>query len=1020
MENDMKKTIIQISGVGLALLAFNSALAATADLAEVPLANAPTATILPNIAFILDDSGSMDWEIMPDAEGTNVGNYCYRWSGYNTLYYNPGTTYKPPLTADGSRLSPAVFSNAKNDGYRSTVTSTTNLASISNSGNTISQAAFPSFDRDHRVTSVKVNGVELLNSPPAPNNGTDNRDDIGDAVSDAINAKTSTTGFTATYNSSSNILTITAPANQSNLTATPVITTEKTEKGGQLQGITASAFSINFSNFYYSTHSNPNSTICDVNSNYSVVANSANIAAPGVANGSAAALENYANWHTYYRKRIFLAKAAAAEAFGTLEYSPNAKYRIGLFYLNNTNNDLAIADFTGAHRDTWFSRLFATTVDGSTPLRTALSRAGRMYAGNGSSDPVQYSCQRNFTILTTDGFWNSGGTYKIDGTTDVGDQDGVSGVAKPFLDANKQLNTLSDVAYYYYNTDLRPGTCSGPDVCTDNVPPAGTKAVEDIAAHQHMTTFSIGLGVSGYLTYQEGYKNSTSGDYYNITQGSTNWPKITNYGGDTDLAKIDDLWHAAVNGHGTYFSAKNAEAFTRGLDEALGSITASTGSGAAAATSNLQPTSGDNYIYIANYRTVIWDGELSAYEIDLSTGAVASVNCTGKTTKSCWQVSSLLADKIQKTDAGSVLTGDADSRLIYTFDAGNTTNRLKSFSWAALDATERGYFNNANLSQYSGWSSADQSAATGDKLVRYLRGQDRNEDQARPSSWDVIPPATPTYNRLYRDREKILGDIIHSQPVYVKSPFYDYLDTGYTSFRAAQTNRAGTVYVAANDGMLHAFNSTTGDERWAYIPPLQLQDMWRLADSNYATHHRYYLDGPLTVSDIYDSTSSTWKTILVGAMGKGGRGIYAIDITDPVTPKALWNFTVNNNPNLGYTYGIPIVTKLGDGTWVVLVASGYNNVSPGDGKGYVFVLNAKDGTLNKTLQTGVGDSITPSGLAQLNIKVNDFQKDNTALRIYGGDLAGNMWRFDPDTANLTFGTKVANLEAPNRLPWHRK
>ena len=113
----MKKTIIQISGVGLALLAFNSALAATADLAEVPLANAPTATILPNIAFILDDSGSMDWEIMPDEEGTNVGNYCYRWSGYNTLYYNPGTTYKPPLTADGSRLSPAVFSNAKNDGY---------------------------------------------------------------------------------------------------------------------------------------------------------------------------------------------------------------------------------------------------------------------------------------------------------------------------------------------------------------------------------------------------------------------------------------------------------------------------------------------------------------------------------------------------------------------------------------------------------------------------------------------------------------------------------------------------------------------------------------------------------------------------------------------------------------------------------------------------------------------------------------------------------------------------------------
>lgn len=1012
----MKHTHLKVSGLGLALLAINAAIASPTDLADVPLANAPTASILPNIAFILDDSGSMDWEIMPASSGTNSGKNCTKWYGYNTLFYNPGTTYKAPLKADGSRYTDASFSAAKRNGY-DPASGITDLSALSTPPVLQSEAALPKFTKAHVVASVTVtlldgSTIELLNSIPSPSVGTISRDDIGAAVAEQINAKTAT-GFTATYDSDSNVLTISPPSSQAGLTTTPIIITQRTD-GKTPTGISASAFAaVNGTDYpYYATHKTDiSSTICDTNTSYSIAGQPSAISAPNATTGGAAALTNYANWYTYYRKRIYLAKAAAAEAFGALQHqesvnsttSNKAKYRIGLFYLNNTDNDLAIADFTGTARSTWFDRLFGTTVDGSTPLRTALSRAGRMYAGKATNDPVQYSCQRNFSILTTDGFWNSGEPLKIDGSTGVGDQDGASTVERPFLDSNKQSDTLADVAYYYYNTDLRTSNCTiaGKDVCEDNVPPAGTKAVDDIATHQHMTTFSIGLGVSGKLTFQEGYKNSTFGDYYDITQGTKDWPKITDYGGDTDLAKIDDLWHAAVNGHGTYFSAKNAEAFTKGLDQALGSITASTGSGAAAATSNLEPTAGDSYIYIANYRTALWDGELSAYEIDLTTGEVAANNCTSKSTKYCWQASALLADKIQKTDEGSALTGDADSRTIYTY-SGSSTNSLKNFTWSALSATEKGYFNNANLSQYSStWSETDQAAATGEKLVKYLRGQDRNEDQAR--LW-----TTGTYNRLYRDREKVLGDIIHAQPVYVKNSFYDYLDTGYAAFKAAQASRAGSVYIAANDGMLHAFNSSTGEERWAYIPPSQLKDLWRLADNDYATHHRYYLDGPIAVSDIFDGTN--WKTILVGAMGKGGRGLYALDITNPSTPKALWNFTVDDKENLGYTYGIPIITKLKNSSnWVVLIASGHNNISPGDGKGYLFVLDANTGSLTKTLKTDIGSSTTPSGLTYLNIKVNDFQTDNTALAVYGGDLYGNMWRFDPEAADGTTATLVAAL-----------
>lgn len=1007
----MSQTFRQITGCCCAALSLQLA-AATTNLADIPLANAPTVSILPNIAFILDDSGSMDWENMPNADNdSNNDKNCWRWFGYNTLFYNPAVTYKAPLKADGSRYANQSFSAAWNNGYSTSPTpSTINLAALTSAGISQSDANLPRFDRDHRVTSVKVTlldgtPVELLKTTPAPSAGTDQRDDIGIAVAASINANTSTTGFKASYDENDNILTITAPNSQAGLTTTPVITTEKTEKKGDLQYITASPFeTVGGKTYnYYSTHkTNPLSTGCDINSNYSVTGTSSAIAAPNTTPGSAEALTNYANWYSYYRKRIYLAKASAAEAFGALEHTETvggvttnkAKYRIGLYYLNNTSRNLEIADFTGSARSTWFDRLFATTVDGSTPLRTALSRAGRMYGGKTTTDPVQYSCQRNFAILTTDGFWNSGGTADLNNDP-VGAQDSGSSVPRPFYDKIGQDNTLADVAYYYYTTDLRPGTCS---VCEDNVPPAGTKAVDDTASHQHMTTFAIGLGVKGILTYKEGYKYSTSGDYYDITQGTQDWPKIKDYGGDSDLAKIDDLWHAAVNGRGTYYSAQNAESFTKGLIEALGSIEAATGSGAAAATSNLQPTSGDNYIYIANYRTAIWDGELSSYEIDLATGEVAKTNCTGKTTKACWQASELLANKVQKTDSGSVLTGDADSRTIYTYTSDTTTypSRLKPLTWSALSLAEKAYFDNTLLSQYSGWSAEDQTAATGEKLLKYLRGQDRNEDQSR--TW-----TSGTYNRLYRDREKILGDIVHSQPVYVKSSFYEYLDTGYSSFRAGTTTRAGTVYVASNDGMLHAFDASTGEERWAYVPPQQLSEMWRLADNNYATHHRYYLDGPLTVSDIYDGTA--WKTILVGAMGKGGRAVYALDVTDPASPKALWNFT---NDNLGYTYGTPIITKIGT-TWTVLVASGYNNVSPGDGKGYVFVLNANTGALIKTLKTNVGDTDTPSGLAHLNIKVNEFQKDNTALRIYGGDLLGNLWRFDPNADDLSTGSKVLAL-----------
>lgn len=987
-----------VASIGLTLaMSFRIAGAAT-DLADVPMANATTATIRPNVAFVFDDSGSMDEENMPDGESTNRGSHCYRWHKYNTLAYNPAQTYTPPIKADGTRFPDSSFSAALKDGYFAASekqfdgvsnNGTVNLATL---GTVFPPSAVIKFDElgssKYYVSSVTVtlldgSSLELMGWSPVPDYaGTDGTDDLGRDVRDSINWKAKWTGFRAAYNGSTNELTITAPASQAGLTTVPSITRHKT--GGGSKNVTVSAFT----SFYYTTHkTNPDSATCESSGNYTAVTSSSNIAAPGVATGSAAALTNFANWYTYYRRRAFLMKAGVGEAFSALE---PGKFRVGLFFINSiqsgagsTNNDLAIDTFTGAHRDNWFSRLYGVRADGWTPLRGALSRMGQMYAGKISGwDPVQYSCQRNYTILSTDGFWNTNaetstyGPKQSDGSTDVGDQDGVAGVTKPSLDGLKAPNTLADVAYYYYHTDLRSGSCSSPDVCTNNVAPAGTdQDVDDVATHQHMTTFTVGLGVNGSLVYKDGYKSSKSGDYYDIKQGTKNWPNPVDGTNDGEH-RIDDLWHAAVNGRGTYFSARSPDTLSNGLTSTLNAIESVSGSGAAAATSNLQPTTGDNAIYIATYRTVQWDGDVSAYTIDLDTGNISSTKT--------WQAAGLLAAKIGTS-------GDSDTRTIYTADG--TTRTLFKEGSGGLTSSQLAYFDNSKLSQYADWDATTKGGATAGLMVNYLRGHDRHEDQDRGAGYG-------SYFRLYRDREKVLGDIIHSQPVYVKAPPYDFSEDGYGSFKSANTGRAGTVYVAANDGMLHAFDSSTGEERWAYVPPIVFPEMWRLADKGYSNNHRFFLDGPIAVSDA--RLGGTWKTVLIGALGKGGRGYYALDITDPADPKPLWHFSADTNSNVGYTYGTPFITKLddGSGTWVAVLTSGYNNIPEGgkyaaaDGKGYVFVLNLATGNVIRTISTNVGSAGSPSGLSRLNIEVADFSKDNTAVAAYGGDLYGNMWRFD--------------------------
>jgi type IV pilus assembly protein PilY1 len=365
-----------------------------------------------------------------------------------------------------------------------------------------------------------------------------------------------------------------------------------------------------------------------------------------------------------------------------------------------------------------------------------------------------------------------------------------------------------------------------------------------------------------------------------------------------------------------------------------------------------------------------------------------------------------------------------DTRTIYTAPAGGLTpltgQNLVPFNAAYATANPTN-FAAAHVSTLNQWASIS-ALHTGTKLINYLRGQNGEEDRVGNAE------------RLYRVREATMGDALESQPFYIANPVFSYPYAGYSGYSSAKASRAGTVYMGTNDGMLHAFVATTnaalsppevgGVERWAYVPSMVIPNMFHLASSDYATHHVNYVNGSPIISDVCTATNcatataSDWKTILVGGLNGGGRGYYALDITNPATPVLLWEFTTASDSDVGYSYGRPVIARKSNGTWVVLVTSGYNNTSPGTGVGFLYVLNASTGAIISKISTGVGDTTTPSGLAQI-AAWNDDPIGNQAGFVYGGDLLGNLWRFninDTGTA-ATIGTgsflKFATLFSDN-------
>lgn len=574
-----------------------------------------------------------------------------------------------------------------------------------------------------------------------------------------------------------------------------------------------------------------------------------------------------------------------------------------------------------------------------TPLRGSLMRAKDYYSTSlsGNATPVLYKCQQNFVMLVTDGL--------------------------PTGDINGNLYSATD----------RTNTCmwnTTTNTCTAGA--FGVAANDAINAASALRTTSV----TGLSSTKPDGTGSVTGKFdvqtYVVALGDT----VAN------ASALSVMNSMAYNG-GTdkAIAANDAASFQNAITAISDDITAKVSSGAAVAVANAHVTSTDNASYASSYNSGTWTGDLNSNAIDITTGA--------PTATSLWSAGSASTQLDLRTSASrfvvtSVDTSGSIGGVQFQPTSASTATKLSTAQQTLLNST---------------------SLTDGEAVLAYLRGDRSGE------------PAT------YRARAHVLGDIINGEPVLVREPMAGYADTGYATFATAQAARTRMLYQGANDGMLHAFNAATGAEAWAYVPNILLGNLNNLSKKTGFTH-QYYVDGTPVAGDVdfnnIDGVTvgGDWRTILMGGLGKGGRGFYALDVTTPnaadestVRSKVLWEFpnSITNSvarsaaiKNVGYSYAKPVIVKTTAKGWVALVTSGYNNGTgdtSGDGLGHLYVINPKTGDLIKDISTP-GCSATPAtspcGLAQISASVDG---NNAVDYVYGGDLFGNLWRFDLTNAS---------------------
>lgn len=521
----------------------------------------------------------------------------------------------------------------------------------------------------------------------------------------------------------------------------------------------------------------------------------------------------------------------------------------------------------------------------------------------------------------------------------------------------------------------------------------------------------------------------------------------SNGNNEPDVAVEYDNFNNATGALGSdgipdnFFLVSNPLGLEAALDKLFVSILQAAAASAVAANSSRLNTS--TRIYQAVFNPSDWSGKMNAFGVNASTG-------TPNTTAD-WDGGQI--------DLNSA-TVSPSNRVILTYNKGVASGAPQgiAFRWPTDPtsplSTELTTAQVAALRLNPDTATGDPvpspysaAADPGNKRLEYLRGDGTNE-------------GISSTNFRRRTTTK-LGDIVNSNPNFVGAPDAGHPDASYLSFASANRNRKPVLYVGANDGMLHGFNACPpgtetrptqcgvgktqpGAELLGYIPSAVYRNLSKLTSRAYS--HEYFVDGSPAVEDAL--VGSNWKTVLVGGLNRGGQGIYALDVTNPenfsetnAASLVLWEFTDADDPDLGFTFGTPVIRKMRNGKWAAILSGGYNNsqgpsADPAEiacasgtgtvadpylpagctvsrtGQAYIFILflDGPTGTGGKWVQgtdyiklsTGTGSVATPNGVG--SPFAGDTNGDSMVDLIYAGDLEGALWKFDVSATTTTTWT----------------
>ena len=613
------------------------------------------------------------------------------------------------------------------------------------------------------------------------------------------------------------------------------------------------------------------------------------------------------------------------------------------------------------------------------------------------NDPIQYSCQKNFILGIGD--VNTHADRNLPGAT------GSSEPSKPAmvtadttvdaLVATNKVGNLHGIGNIGA-TQNYGGCCTNNgalmaglayDANTKDIRPDDASDLARTKGRQTVQTYWLDI-----LEFQN-YKSNNQ-FYLAAKYGGFNVPETFDpYAITADIPEA--WWHTNNDTVGsqkrpdTYYTADRPDLVVAGLTKAFASIASKLKATTTSFSTSLpQITSTGTASFATQFDAKTWSGELVASKLAITSGA--------PTLTEAWRFSA-------KLDAQGAGTGWDTGRVIASYNT--ATGAGVPFRIANLSAAQV-------LTLDTAYRTGDDST----DYLKYLRG-DRTHEKSSTASGS---------SHAYRDRATLLGDIVNSKSRPVGPPSARYsaaANPGYSTFKATYASRKTVVYVGTNFGMLHAIDGTEdntgGREIFAYVPGSlyqgptatpQVNGLQSLGNPVF-THYNF-VDAPPVSADVdlgktVGGSGTNWRTILVGGLGKGGRSLYALDITDPstmtsetaVAARVLWEFS---DADLGFTYGEPAIVKTKKYGWVVIFASGYNNA---DGQGYFFIVNPRNGALLEKITTGAGSAGDPAGMAHVRAFLLDGT-DGTADAVYAGDLHGNLWRLDVTASSGAYPAPV--------------